>query len=56
MRMIRWMYGHTRFDKSRNEVIKGEIGVASIDDKIRDVRLRWFGHIRRRSLDAPVRR
>jgi len=56
MRMIRWIYGHTRLDKIRNEVIRGRIGVASIEDKIRYARLRWFGHIRRRSMDAPVRR
>ena len=30
--------------------------MASIEDKIRDVRLKWFGHIRRRSMDAPVTR
>jgi len=30
--------------------------VASIEDKIRETRLRWFGHIRRRSMDAPVKR
>ena len=56
MRMIRWICGHTRHDKIRNEVIRGRIGVASIEDKIRETRLRWFGHIRRRNMDAPVRR
>jgi len=30
--------------------------VASIEDKMRDVRLRWFGHLRRRPRDVPVRR
>jgi len=56
MRMIRWMYGHTRLDKIRNEVIRSKIGVASIEDKIRQARLRWFRHIRRRPMDAPARR
>ena len=56
MRMLRWICGHTRLDKIRNEVIRGKIGVASIEDEIRETRLRWFGHIRRRSMDAPVRR
>jgi len=37
-------------------VIRGKIKVASIEDKIREARLHWFGHIRRRSMDAPVRR
>jgi len=38
-----------------NEVIRVKIVVASIEDKTRDVRFRWFGHIRWRSMDAPVR-
>ena len=55
MRMIRWMCSHMRFNKIRNEVIKGKIGVACIEDKMREVRFRWFGHIIR-SMDALVRR
>ena len=30
--------------------------MTSIADKIREVRLRWFGHINRRSMDAPMRK
>ena len=30
MRMISWTCRHTRFDKIRNEVIKGKIAVVSI--------------------------
>jgi len=56
MRMIRWMCGHTRLDKIRNEVIRSKIGVAATEDKMREARLRWFGTIRRRPMDAPVRR
>jgi len=56
MRMICWICGHTRLDKIRNKVIMGKNGVAPIEDKIRDVRLHWFGHLRRRPMDAPVRR
>jgi len=56
MRVIRSICGHTRLDKIRNEVIRGKIGVASIEDKMREVRLCWFGHLRRRLGDSPVRR
>ena len=56
MRMIRWMCGYTRLDRIRNEVIRSKIGVENIEDKIRDARFRWFGHIRRRSIDVPVKR
>ncbi|XP_070035945.1 uncharacterized protein [Nicotiana tomentosiformis] len=56
MRMLRWMYGHTRLDKIRKDDIQEKVGVAPMDDKMREVRLRCFGHVRRRSIYAPVRR
>ena len=30
--------------------------MAPIEDKMREIRLRWLGHVKRRSLDASVRR
>ena len=36
--------------------IRTKIGVASIEEKMRENHLRWFGHVRRRPTDAPVRR
>ena len=56
MRMLRWMCGKTRMDKVRNEDTRSLVGVAPIEEKMRENRLRWFGHIGRRSMDAPVRR
>ncbi|KAL6516422.1 hypothetical protein OROGR_019727 [Orobanche gracilis] len=56
MRMLRWMCGHTKKDRLRNEVIREKVRVASIEDKMMENRLRWFGHVRRRHVDAPVRR
>ncbi|CAN6543029.1 unnamed protein product [Malus baccata var. baccata] len=40
MRMLRWMCGHTRKDKIRNEDIRGKVGVAEIEGKMRENRLR----------------
>ncbi|KAG5581992.1 hypothetical protein H5410_052619 [Solanum commersonii] len=52
IRMLRWMCGHTRSDKIRNEVIREKVGVASVVDKLREARLRWFGHVKRWCLSA----
>jgi hypothetical protein len=56
MRMLRWMSGNTIKDKLKNDFIRHKIGVAPIEDKLRENRLRWFGHILRRPKNAPVRR
>ena len=39
-----------------NEIIRKSVRVAPIEDKLSESRLRWFGHVRRRSVDAPVRK
>ncbi|CAH9125827.1 unnamed protein product [Cuscuta epithymum] len=54
--MLRWMCEHTRKDRVRNETIRQRVGVAPIEDKMRKLRLRWFGHVYRRPGDASVRR
>ena len=49
MRMIRWMCGYTRLYRIRNVVIRERVGVTLLEDKLRETRLRWFGHVMRRS-------
>ena len=56
MRMNRWMCGYTRMDRISNGVIRYLVKVVPIEYKLREIRLRWFGHVKRRSVDAPVRR
>ncbi|KAF3619425.1 hypothetical protein FXO38_32945 [Capsicum annuum] len=56
MQMLRWMCGLTRGDRVRNETIRVKVGVTSVECKMREARLRWFGHVKRRGMDAPVRR
>ena len=50
------MYGHTRRDKFRDNVFRDRVGVAPIEDSIRENKLRWLGHVKMRNVDAPVRR
>ena len=54
MRMLRWMCGHTRKDRVRNDDIRDRVGVAPIEEKLVQHRLRWFGHIQRWPPEAPV--
>jgi len=56
MRMLHWMCNNTRRDKARNEDIHTKIGVAPIEEKMRENCLRWSGHVLRRPTDVPVRR
>jgi hypothetical protein len=55
MRMLRWICGHTRKDRIRNDDIRDKLGVAPIQEKLVQYRLRWFGHIQRKPPEAPVR-
>jgi hypothetical protein len=55
MRMLRWICRHTRRDRVRNEDIWDRVGVAPIEGKLVQHRLRWFGHVHRRPPEAPMR-
>jgi hypothetical protein len=43
MRMLRWMCGHMRKDRVRNDDIRDRVRVAPIAEKLVQYRLRWFG-------------
>lgn len=51
MNMLRWPGGVTCLDKVRNEYIRGSFKVADISLKLRENRLRWYGHVMRRDED-----
>jgi hypothetical protein len=55
MWMLCWICGHTRRDRIRNDDIRDKLGVTPIQEKLIQHRLRWFGHIQWRSLEAPIR-
>lgn len=56
MRMLRWIYRKTRRDMIRNEAIWGKMGVTTIENKMREARLRWFRQMKRRYVHASIRR
>lgn len=45
MRMMKCLRAHNRRDNIRNEDIRDQIRVASIDNKMRETRPRWFEHV-----------
>ena len=42
------MYGKTRNERIRNEYIREHLGIASIGEKLRETRLKSFGHVKHR--------
>ncbi|GJR89388.1 hypothetical protein Tco_0213399 [Tanacetum coccineum] len=56
MRMLRWTCGKTILDMILNGAFQRNLQVATIVNKMREGRLRWFGHVKRRPQSAPVRR
>ncbi|VDP10139.1 unnamed protein product [Heligmosomoides polygyrus] len=51
-KMLRWTAGVTRMDRTRNDAIRQKLGVAPIADKMREARLRWYGHVLRGKEDS----
>ena len=51
MKMLRFELGVTRLDKIRNNLIRGTLHVGPIGNKVREARLRWYGHVKRRDTD-----
>ena len=45
--MLRFSLGVTRMDRIRNKYIRGTVHVSRFGDKVREARLRWFGHVYR---------
>ncbi|KAK3552014.1 hypothetical protein QTP70_031598, partial [Hemibagrus guttatus] len=56
LKMLRFSLGVTRLDRIRNEYIRGTAHVGRLGDKVRQARLRWFGHVQRRESEYIGRR
>ncbi|KAE8702559.1 Pentatricopeptide repeat-containing protein, putative isoform 1 [Hibiscus syriacus] len=56
MIMLRWTCGRTLWDMTTNSAIRMSLGVVPVSEKLREGRLRWFGHVLRRLPSDVVRR
>ena len=56
MKMLRFAMGVTRKDKIRNEYIRSTVKVEWLKMKMREGRLRWYGHVKRRDQEYVERR
>ena len=56
MKMLRFAMGVTRKDKIRNEHIRSTVKVERLGMKMREGRLRWYGHVVRRDQEYVVRK
>ena len=55
MRMLGIIKGVTPRDKVKNVDIRKELGVNRIQEKVREMRLRWYGHMQRMEENNVVR-
>ena len=55
-RMMRYMAGVSLRDRVRTEEVARRCGVDVLEIVMRERRLRWFGHVRRREEDNPMRK
>ena len=50
LKMVRWALGVTRKDRIGSEYVRGTAKIAKLGDKLRNARLRWYGHVKRREV------
>ncbi|KAI8510831.1 hypothetical protein Bbelb_117470 [Branchiostoma belcheri] len=56
MRVLRLIYGVTKREKIRNDIIRGALSVESVLSIVERNQLRWFGHLHRMPEDRDVKR
>ena len=56
MKMLRFPMGVTRKGQIRNEYIRGTVKVERLEMKMKEGRLRWYGHVMRRDQEYVGRK
>ena len=56
MRMLRWIRGKTRKDHVRNQIIQEDAKLCQMSTFLRQKRLNWYGHVKRREEDNLSRK
>ncbi|MBN3326183.1 MASP2 protease, partial [Atractosteus spatula] len=54
MRMLRWILQISMKDKIRNEEIRRRCRVVDVVEKMREARLRWYGHVKKHSVNLAI--
>lgn len=54
--MLHWMSGLTLKGRFKNKCIRDNLKITPINEKMREIRLRWFSHIGKRPNTAPMRK
>src|SRR5206468_10546854 len=54
--MVRWICGVTLKSKISSEELRERLGIESIQDVVRQGRLRWYGHVERKSDEDWVKK
>ena len=56
MRTLRWIMRVSLKEKKKNDEIRKIAGVLCISEKIREQRLRWYGHVMRREGEVSIKK
>ena len=54
--MVRWMCGVSLRDRKASQELLDRLGIVGVEERVRRCRLRWFGHVERKSDDDWVSR
>ncbi|XP_045473922.1 uncharacterized protein LOC123680186 [Harmonia axyridis] len=55
MKFFRGLKGVTRMDRRRNEDIRGELGIKSLERFVGERQLGWWGHLHRMEEERPIK-